>query len=66
MTSPATLPIEARQAAWRALWKRLLAPIPDDSDRENQPDQDRDLDEEAERHIDVLIARGVAVGRVAS
>jgi hypothetical protein len=26
------LPVEARQAAWRQLWRRLLAPVPDDDD----------------------------------
>jgi hypothetical protein len=30
MPSPSTLPLEARQAAWDALWRRLLTPIPDD------------------------------------
>jgi hypothetical protein len=38
----AVLPLEARQAAWDALWCRLLAPIPDDDD----PD-DTESDEEA-------------------
>jgi hypothetical protein len=32
------LPPEARQAAWDALWHRLLAPIPDED--EPEPDED--------------------------
>jgi hypothetical protein len=30
MPSSSTLPLEARQAAWRALWAILLAPVPDE------------------------------------
>jgi hypothetical protein len=34
------LPIEARRAAWDALWKRLLAePEPDDSAPDTEPEE---------------------------
>jgi hypothetical protein len=39
MPSPAALPLEARQAAWDALWRRLLAEPPVDDD---SPDSEAD------------------------
>lgn len=38
----AVLPDEARAAAWDALWRRLLAPIPDDDPEPNEQDEDDD------------------------
>jgi hypothetical protein len=34
------LPLEARQAAWDALWRRLLAPIPDDDEPESDEEEE--------------------------
>jgi hypothetical protein len=47
VSSPsAVLPLEARQAAWDALWRRLLAepprddaPEPDEQDDEERPEE---------------------------
>jgi hypothetical protein len=47
MQPPSTLPLEARQAAWSALWRRLLAPIPDDPDPENDDRDDEKRTDEA-------------------
>jgi hypothetical protein len=41
MPSPSALPVEARRAAWDALWRRLLAPILDD----NNPDEEAPTDD---------------------
>jgi hypothetical protein len=38
------LPLEARQAAWDALWRRLLSPIPDDPEADEASE---DPDDEA-------------------
>ena len=48
MREPSTLPIEARRAAWDALWRRLLAPIPDD---------DPEPDEQDDNAADAISAR---------
>jgi hypothetical protein len=40
----AVLPLEARQAAWDALWRRLLAPLPDDHPTEDEEDGDSDAE----------------------
>ena len=47
MSAPSALPIEAREAAGRALWARLLAepspdPEPEETD-ENEGDPERDI-----------------------
>ena len=47
MLSPSTLPIEARRAAWDALWRRLLAPIPDDDAQTDVQDDEERTDEAA-------------------
>jgi hypothetical protein len=44
---PSALPIEARQAAWDALWKRLLSDPPQDSEPPKPKDHDEDEGDEA-------------------
>jgi hypothetical protein len=47
--SSASLPDAAREAAWRALWQRLLAEPPRETDAEANPRTDQELSlEEAE------------------
>jgi hypothetical protein len=41
------LPLEARQAAWDALWRRLLEPIPDEDDPDPENDDEERPDEAA-------------------
>ena len=38
----AMLPLEARQAAWDALWRRLLADPPRDDDSESDDPEDEE------------------------
>lgn len=33
VSAPNRLPIEARRAAWEALWRRLLQPVPDENSK---------------------------------
>lgn len=40
------LPLAARQAAWDALWRRLLAPLPQDEPEPAEP-RDEEADDEA-------------------
>ena len=50
MPSPDELPVEARQAAWDALWRRLLQPIPDhelEPKTADERDQGQNEDDEA-------------------
>jgi hypothetical protein len=47
VSAPSALPLEARQAAWDLLWRRLLVPIPDDDEPEAGSDQDHEQDNEA-------------------
>ena len=47
MSAPNPLPIEARRAAWDALWRRLLAPVPDDDRDPNDPDSEDDTYDES-------------------
>jgi hypothetical protein len=47
--SLSTLPDIARQAAWNALWARLLAPFPDDGDSEPEPADASDFPDDEER-----------------
>jgi hypothetical protein len=47
MPSPKSLPIPVREAAGRVLWRRLLAPVPDDDPSDsNDPENDEQDDEE--------------------
>jgi hypothetical protein len=39
--SSAVLPDVAREHAWRLLWQRLLAPIPDDPETDEHDDEAR-------------------------
>jgi hypothetical protein len=41
VSAPSALPLEARRAAWDALWKRLLAPTPDDDPEPENDDEER-------------------------
>jgi hypothetical protein len=48
VSSPsAVLPLEARQAAWDALWRRLLAEPPRDDDPEHNDSDDEEQANEA-------------------
>lgn len=48
MAAPtAVLPIAARQAAWRELWRRLLTPVPNDDSTPEAPDDEAPDDEAA-------------------
>lgn len=50
MSRPSSvLPDVARRAAWDALWARLLAPLPDDSDSESEPADASDVPDDEER-----------------
>jgi hypothetical protein len=42
--SSPVLPLEARQAAWRRLWERLLAEPPTPADPETEPAEDEVVD----------------------
>jgi hypothetical protein len=46
MQPPSALPIEARQAAWDALWRRLLSNPPQDPEPA-EPDDHEEEDEAA-------------------
>ena len=47
MQPPNPLPLTARQAAWDALWRRLLAEPPRDDDPETDEQDDEERPEEA-------------------
>jgi hypothetical protein len=47
MPSHSQLPLEARQAAWDALWRRLLAPVSDDDDPEPAESEEHEEDDQA-------------------